>query len=155
MSNVLFVVRTKTKLCRPQSVYSSNQTFFLNSYRAFDFFLCSWVAFSCSMEVLNTPNSARKDRNNISIIKSIYFSTLSVWCPNNNLPGGVFNLSSLGGVVLDVVLQGDVDKERLLEWAALTICSARLKLPAFLWRSEETSLNASRECLLKIMLLQI
>lgn len=109
-----------------------------------------------SLEVLNPPNLTRNDRHKISIIKSIHFSTLSVWCPNNNLPGGDFTpLSSLGGVVLDVVLQGDVDKERLLEWAALTMRSARLKLPAFLWRSEETSLKASRECLLNIMLLQI
>ncbi len=145
------MVRIKTKLCRPQSVYPSNQTCFLNSYRAFDFFFCSWRVFIWSPEVLNTPNSARKDRNNISIIKSWFFSTLSVWCPNKNLPGGFFNLSSLGGVVLDVVLQGDVDKERLLKWAALTIRSARLKLPTFLWRSEETSLKASRECLLNIL----
>lgn len=145
------MVRIKTQLCRPQSVYPSNQTFSLNSYRAFDFFFCSWGVFIWSLEVLNTPNSARKDRNNISIIKSIFFSTLSAWCPNNNLPSGFFNLSSLGGVVLDVVLQGDVDKERLLEWAALTIRSARLKLPTFLWRSEETSLKASRECLLNIL----
>ncbi len=145
------MVRIKTKLCRPQSVNPSNQTFSLNSYRAFVFFFCSWGVFIWSLEVLNTPDSARKDRNNISIIKSITFSTLSVWCPNKNLPGGFFNLSSLGGVVLDVVLQGDVDKERLLEWAALTIRSARLKLPTFLWRSEETSLKASRECLLNIL----
>lgn len=127
--------------------------FFLTSYRALDVFLCSWGVFFWSLEVLNPPNMARKDRNNFGLLKALFPHSVCV-VANNNLPGGVFTLSSLWGVVLDVELLGDVDKERLFEWAALTMRSARLKLPGFPWAFEETSLKGSTECFLNIMLLQ-